>query len=1176
MRLEDLNLFDPVEIGFYDPFSVFSSIEQPLRQCLPLANLHWRYHPHKPVKSIPLLPVSLVEEVPKTGPKSHGDCSKTFMRLMFIKLDTLDVYRSQIRPLICEWIKELVKPYNIAWAIVLVVTEDKKVKKLTLLKTSLHDKLKIDFGFAGKRLAELRIPTPQLESAMQTVWRLDEHYMDDITRMEAFNIVTTDLKSGILTTFNKRYFDGLNSLGKLVLDLEKDPEGKPLLHFEKVAEKLHLATILQDMRCLGEALESYQEAAESIDSLRGKFPECFDEHDDPTQGTKEWDEFDPERSICDIQQVATFVATGEKIRPLSLKLAIFVKISIVLQIQANFASSLSVSAMHVSLLYRHLLMLVTGLAPTVHTLEATQWAYMMIDFYLQLPLAQKLKELDQGEREGRGGPLQALFESVAELELLRRSYINKIAVHKGYQIPGLESSMESLSLDENPAKDLPLVSKLLRKLFESQASYEEAFKEITLASITNFAECERLKTVDVLSVDLALLHYKQGNYGEAFEVLSNSYEYFSSNGWNLIGGALLETYCRCAEKLDFENSDRILDSFIVLLQTLCSISPLGGINHFGIIKNSALRVELMESIKKLARKSSARRSIPLSPVFEYEINPLISGDEDTEKSVLQIKLTNNFNVDIVAENVKVTMTCVTADREILFSSNEVTLSRVSEVLLYSTEFGAGDYEVTSVQIQVAKELMFEEEFFDSDPDATVIHHATDEIPPERFVCHMFPTFGHFKLSFKPPREIELGKPALECIITNGPTDITNVEVKISTSSFGLNLKTETDNMLVVSLEPRAQHRHIFKCSSECKSLDIEAICTFDLLGQRHEYRWTGKHDLHLTVSISVQDIFKAETIYSKFQIACVNTKFPIRVSDCDFTCQDDKYDIEGLRGVFKKQSLLISDVPASLFYKVLPKTEFNSADVLDLNVTFSNVKDECEGLVNHLILERLRSFDKEHYYHFFDAARHQLVYDLKAFAIEKKLVPFNLDDCNHAANYKLRRFAPAQSDLKDLIKSLFDSANKVGDYAAAQRTEYQLYIPVPVPCLSVLHRLEFKLKQKTAVLGQVLDATLKVTSTSRWAGEASEQPATREFELNVIYDDDWVITGHKRHNFVIGEGDTDNEVEISLIPLNAGELALPKLSIRPRSGECSMDVIYENALETVSVRPELLCISLAF
>jgi len=123
----------------------------------------------------------------------------------------------------------------------------------------------------------------------------------------------------------------------------------------------------------------------------------------------------------------------------------------------------------------------------------------------------------------------------------------------------------------------------------------------------------------------------------------------------------------------------------------------------------------------------------------------------------------------------------------------------------------------------------------------------------------------------------------------------------------------------------------------------------------------------------------------------------------------------------------------------------------------------------------------------------------------------------------------------------------------------RMVITVSIPQVHILHTASLDLASlshpsKIAIVGQPLQATLRVSHTRRWASTtslvAAANLASAEDPIDFVYTldaspDQWLIAGQRRVLFTATE-DEVKEFTIMLIPLKAGNALLPSLDIRPR------------------------------
>ncbi|KAM9918864.1 hypothetical protein OXX80_012850, partial [Metschnikowia pulcherrima] len=204
----------------------------------------------------------------------------------------------------------------------------------------------------------------------------------------------------------------------------------------------------------------------------------------------------------------------------------------------------------------------------------------------------------------------------------------------------------------------------------------------------------------------------------------------------------------------------------------------------------------------------------------------------------------------------------------------------------------------------------------------------------------------------------------------------------------------------------------------------------------------------------------------------------------------------------------------------------------------------------------------------------------------------NAASCSKYMNEIISRSIPPKdrSDISDVLLSILHDGQIIGPSDLSLDALCELHISVPVPCLNTLHHVEFIVAEKGPyILGEPINTRLVVKSNSKWSGSlsnellASSSPDRRSqrdlkaFELTVINEEDWLISGCKRQNIYIDSGEAINSFDVCLIPLNAGELLLPKVTMKAINDESgTMDVIQENGLETLSVIAKLENVAFTF
>lgn len=1222
MRLEDINLQNPVDIGYYDPFDAFPCIKEDVNSRFPLSNLHWKYHPQQPVRSIPILPTKLIEEVPQSRRNSlnEQDVSKIYLRLMFMKAEDVDVYRLQTRPLIIEWLKNSVKDKDISWAIVMVVPDGNKASKSSLMRTSIFDKLHRDFGVEGKQLSRFNIKENGASSQggnVQRIVKLCETYDDSLQKLEEYNEFCTTLKSLLLETFDLRY----KKSSKFIDALMPQANNKVEARIKIFLEKLKMSQALNDMRCFSESLKLCEELSAELKALLEEVPQAVKSDVSSVPFIGKLENFSIEESATKLDpcvQVSNLLYNGQSIEPFDIKLGLFLKLSNNLQSLANFASSISISSLYIADLLKELIVIINdGLKIFPHLDQFLQWLCAMCDFHLYLPLTAKLIELDTQQLEANNGVsnVMQILDYTGEIKLLKRFILDKMAVARGLTIPnssGLgEASLMDIPLNDESKRDdkeLEITYAPIASYFQSQKAYDESFERLSISAMQDFAKCERIKTVDLLSIDLAILHFKNRKYEEAYDIFLNCHEYFFRSGWNLMGGVFLEMYLECLLKLKPADSSKIIFLSLELFATLKDVKSRPNIiNTYNLVKTFDQREQMFRRICQLAKSVGEDIEYSLEELFNFGINPYIDLDEALCKHFIELEITNQFGIEFQFSEVYVVLARQEhSSGSIKFSTRGAFIpsSAESSIRLYTNEFRSGAYILDEIGIKIAENitLRYKKGALVPSPDDTVVHVPQtgtiefDNPPLERSneVFHFYPSPKILRVEFEAPQKVDLGSNTLVVVIHNGSKNVEDLEVKIENPSYGLNVQNDLKTVQFQSIKANNINRHVVEFDIESKVVEIVASCTYKIGEESFVSHFEDHFDTNLLIFISVQDIFRSSTIYAKFQIGCVEATKPVRVTDCRFTCPNDKYEVKSLSLItdLHEPFLVSSDQLTFIFYKLIPKCDdLNQSDTLDLSITHSNLQNECEQLVKFVLQKKFLEHGFEKYVLIAYLIVPEMKFDLFQFGVEGRLRVNNKQDCKSAMHTTLStHVAPElREQLLESFMAIFEGSTvKFPNEACDSVTKQVLQIPVAVPYLHMLHQVKFQIERNSLfVVGEPIMAKIIILSTSRWSltntdvvsGCSSSGGKTNKetrFEMSMVNEENWLISGVLCQGFSVVDGHSIKEIDVCLVPLNVGELHFPKIDIKSMDPACSLDVVHENASETVFVTPDIKSISVTF
>lgn len=1223
---------DFVRIGYYDPFGVYPHIQNEISKRLPLTNLHIRLKPNQPIKTISKLNIEFVEEVPKKSDYITHDI-KTYVRLIFVQCDSLDKYRGQVRPLVREWLKNLVLKTNCSWMIVLYIPLDGKHRQgSSIIKTSFFDKLQHDFGPEGKEMKTI-LPVGE-ESAKsgkvgdgERVFKLKAHHEEDI-----FASLMLQLKSLLANSFVDRYhtFNELIHQRKLV---------------EQFAAKLELYNLLKDMKLLQDSLLVNEELFADLDNLVIQYGDENFNHDltlnSSTLANFNFDEFVNEEQLK--QQLINL----EKINLIQLKSLVFMNESFILQELASSAVSNSIASKHISKLYQRLMLFLND----SHFNECHEFVYLLIDSFLNIPIVQQLLALvndnvAEEQNDGNEVPLIDILEMRAELKLFKRTVVSKIAKLNNIEIDGLRGdTFEEVPLDGKetlaPTK-LELQSTDLLSIVQDELSFVEFYFNLTEDIIGDFVKCNRVKSIDILSLDLAILNYNMGNYQECLDTLQNSYDYFIMNSWNFLGGILLEIYLGCVEKLNCKSdaseasSGEILKTCLNLLACLVKRNTSIGINSYKLVRDEKYVAQLFTKIDDSCKGMVEPLEFLLDDFFKVNVKPYVNEDESTNDDVyfIEVDVYNSFNVPLKLSSMQVSL-MDDARTELVFKSNDVELSASSNkqtFKLYTRDIKFGLFSCHRLVIALNEKLSFCHNYYSSEevvPDNSIFNDSVIEY--KSVLKHnsssdilIFQSVDKFQAQFLTSRVVELGTNEVSLVLTNGANDATNVEVQFLSSTNGVRL-----------LQPQltidklgAKHAHTLQVPytyfNDLKLINMQAQISYFVGDDKYTAQISYDVDTRLSVSVSVQDVFKTNFFYSKFQVGTVDAKLPIRLVLQSLTSAD--YDIKLPSSSESDLSNLIAfgEQPITFFYKTTPNEGhfIDDEDKLDLCLSYTNLHEECEQVLEKFVLEFLQELHLVKFWYLIkDTILTKLQFDLNQYGVQNVLKIVNVQHLQLFAERIIDRYVEQVEDQMQLRKLFQNLALK--DFTPLSpdlsQIQHQLRIKVAVPILKYLHVVEYKYEKKTYTVGEPIPVTLHIKTVTNWSAQSSTGPpmlavsspsrAANEVDSNdgktsatddasavvppldnltlfqamVQPDDNWLISGLKKQTIKLQD---TFETELSLIPLHVGKLCLPKLTINPIDDEAASagtitgsgnsDIEFVNGCETIMSVPDVRNIQFSF
>ncbi|CAN3352845.1 hypothetical protein DICA3_A01882 [Diutina catenulata] len=1283
---------DPIQIGFYDPFSTAPTAD--LEAKFPLTNLHWKYHHQKPVQSIARLPVSLTEEVPKTRPPHHPPTTAVYARIMFVRYDSLDQYRSQVRPLIIEWLKNLVvvdgarprptstsgvpetpppaplspmvstssaatspvavresvasreeaqgpdpmkpsesvdtasglsksdldqpspqtnqtessakesehnqsnqtvstAPSNHShqanssaplesaprgvtpWMVVYCASG--KEKPSTLVKLSNFDKLTKDFGADGKQLAALGV-----ECERDHVLSYSQGSCGDVVIF---------LKQLLVQAFTQRY---------------QWLSGQVAASETKLAAQFALARLFSDMQLFSDSLTVYEEIG---DELAGT-------------GHLEL----PEK--LSLESYPPFAPWTEHMSAFDTRCQVFASQSRLLRSLAAQAATASLAAIYVSRLYQKLLDFLQGLVQRFRSARVAEFAVRLIDFYIE-------GEAVSDENVEFRGELR-MFERSQYLDIATRVFRYPVMGATGCEISlddedqgggsedakgsqeakdsqGSKGSQESKdsqsqsgdeksedSKDEgasaNPIlRASGLTYPPLLKAMASAQTFYACYEGLTEAAMADFVKCGREKTVDILSIDLALMAYQQGNYGQALRVIQDSYDYFIANGWNFMGGFLLEVYMECLEKTGGDSKAQTMGALKLFQTMLKGIDGGIGINNYGATKPLAYFERLVAKIGDFSASLESPLEFPMS--FKLNVGRYVGCEGYNH--YLTVEFPNSSPLAFHFSRVVVVLESAQGDQlEFVAEDVHVAPSKTTEVKLASPAFHQGQWWPRRSEVHLNANLRYLRSYqlpqpaqgFSSTLSLTTPAAAVEGDHP---VVEVFQRTSGLWCEFCPTTNIELGITEMTLAIHNeGPSVLEGLEIHIHPITPGVTLSIQS-TARVDSIAAKSSHKIAIPYIhySDNKVVEFGARVTYVVDGTEHSHDMSNSVDTTLAVSVTVQDTFRPDCLYSKFSIGSSMGNNPLRLvstmletkgdsSESPYTIEPPKHPISDV--------FVLGDHPVSTFYKITPQANHrvSPAECLDLYISYTSLVEECRVAVARAVEAELKH--PEYLYLITrDWLRH-LRFEINKYALYGRVSLANKTEVVSTIEDIASDFVDLETarELVAAVKRGIEAvqASTVAKPEGEPLRTYQLHIAVPMPSLNFLHLVRFDYeRQPRFLVGEPIQMTVVVNTVTRWASEHASPSQNGPLQLIFQNDDNWSLTGLKRATFM--PGPEQFTLEVVMIPLTVGKVAMPRVAVKPVAEaedtatpveEPVMDMAVENGNETILVVPELDSITFSF
>ncbi|ANB15954.1 Trs130p [Sugiyamaella lignohabitans] len=868
------------KISYFDPFGVFPELESDLLERLPLVNLHWNQS-GGPLRSIPSLDVELVKESSESSqvvPHQMLGLSDTpYLKLIFVKCEDNDTYRSSVRRMIREWLSKLMSVRDpTEWLIIHYVPMGSRAYSGNRFRSGVFDKIRADFNSGSKK-----------DRCIQIRKDISQASISEIEVMETWSDTMTKIKDGVLEAFTRRVTLYQEEVEKL--EAKKTIMGWNYGTFFVMKEGLALSF---------ENISLFEDALLVYDQLEDSFTQSMNQNNAAfftSVGFDEnlTDEGSKNRSSSSLLRLGEDKLIRHQIMANTISLFefhcyLFARQASLLLYISKASSSASISALKIAELYGRLRSFISEIESLLlsnkkNRLLIAEWSYNVVKQFLKA--SESLPEgIVKEVSQGRGEMLMICRKSLETLGAGRKFYI--------------EDVLSDVSLDdsESETEDVPYLDLIINRnvdikhTLESPEKFYSKYRELTLAARIQFDLADRDRIVDRLSAQLALLDFQMKDYEATMRVLESIPRVYERQGWERISTYLLSKLVESLEKIrtgenSNSNKDKLFTYSLELLKrhqylTTPEVATLlGGISD---LSNQQTISAIEDNLDIWA---------------ETFVPPYIHCRELSHGTYLiycdakcRFKL-QNLSFDYG------TISLINERKEKItfrIENPSFGFDGVTRLEFEGNRFIQGALSVESIKF-VKKKL------------SLIKDMTLPELSGSKTV-QFYPSPDVLWASLKLSSPLDLLKKQA-CLIIYVKHDTSELKVRLRSSIPEVKLNPSGGNAFIVSQEDRLsllQTRFVqpsfiidnikadsklqvnipFTFENQGGLIDIKVTIDYTTEQGTFQHSFSSSLNTDLAIDVNVLDFFRSTKLFSRFSVSCKDTKEPVRIEMVDLRESD--------------------------------------------------------------------------------------------------------------------------------------------------------------------------------------------------------------------------------------------------------------------------------------------------
>ena len=739
-----------------------------------------------------------------------------------------------------------------------------------------------------------------------------------------------------------------------------------------------------------------------------------------------------------------------------------------------------------------------------------------------------------------------------------------------------------------------LLPESLASALESEDAFDSTYERLSQKAMRYYAMATQTKSVNGLIGDIAMIQRRAGKVQEAEQLLKHILPSYEETSWSTTEVEIMTVYMECLKQLDMRQE--YVTAGLKLLAQLagrCMAKRRPGMfaSKDGVLDGIDIPTDhLFADVVDASRDAQMPTTLDLEKYFsDLTVDRAITLLEGRDGFGLRVSFTHLLGGSIEIERLKLRFTSVQdPNQEIILVKDEptpVAVGPIDTVLRGSvTAFGAFAADTVTMSAGtlnfVHRFKPMEQPTLKINDDEVAKGAAPERSRPQPPVIIAYPNESGFDLNVDVVRDIHIDKPRIvELQLSSGWNDIADITLKAKPLSAGLRLHLAD-----------AEVQQIGKGASDSKpghitlgSLGVHSAATvripytvehspaeisirFEILYRTPNGECTFLHSAvlrhHLPLDVDVDDVFRLGSLFSTFTVRTTRSP-PLIIRHASLE-SSPCYEVRGPPGDF--EAVMVAERhPAQLLYTISrketgPKVRRHEA-TLALTLQYipsSEVLSTmlCDSFAEALQSSRFRSLSRL-LCRFLATRAQELLQDGKlGVAIMLDRVPAPSYEHIGWQDALVALPATSRAELSEWLRSWHGRlAGLPLDYtsAAAAKAARRVTLPVEVPTIDMVFRASLALHagdghaRPALQLGAPVSGTLKVRQSDMWSAHAVfGEPARRgEYVLEVQADDGEWVCGGPRRTRIRPDAAGQMSVALTLIPVQAGTLALPTCEVQP-------------------------------